>query len=276
MPRTFLPAADSSLSDFVARINAALGAAPMLNQAIQGVQIGALDQTRNMGREYQLLLTHDAGTEVLLSPFQVQGFEGTNPNDVAAQMTAWVAAHPALWVAPAYTVGLPAVRYDRHQAGFLFWCADAVHAGDMWEVVGGAGGGGNHNLLVNRNIINQHPALAVVYDAITLCPDAATTTIDSLVIQAVNGAASHYEVYASDVADPDAGFFLGRFTMATGPAGGAPAVNLVIDVAGANAIPGLTLGASVALGALNFTATVAGLAAGVKLSWRRITMTAPV
>ena len=277
MARTFIPVADQAITGLVTQINALLGAAPMLTQAIQGVQLGALDMSRHMGREYQVILTHDTGTAVLLSPFQVTGFEGTDPDDVAAQMTAYVAAHPALWFSPAFTVALPAVRYDRQQAGFLFWCSDAVNAPTMWALGGsGGGGGGDHTLLINRSVIDQHPALAITYDAITHCHDAATTVLDSLVLQVGLGAAAHYEVFVSDVADADAGFVLGRFSMATGPAGGAPAINMTIDCSGANAVPGCTLSAGVAAGSLEFRATVAGLAAGVNVSWRRITMTPPV
>lgn len=272
MARQFIPVADPAIVGLVNATNLAL--APLLTQAIQGISFGALDQARHMGREYQLLVTHDTGTAVLAAPFQVVGFEGTDPLDVATQMAAWVAAHPALWFSPAFTVGLPAVRYDRQQAGFLFSCTDAVNAPTMWEMGGsGGGGGGDHSLLINRDIIDQHPALAITFDAISHCHDAATTTLDTLKIQVGLGAAAHYEVFVSDVTAPDDGFVLGRFSMATGPAGGAPAVNLTVDCAGANAVPGCTLGAAVLAGNLLFQATVAGLAAGVNVAWRRVNMT---
>jgi hypothetical protein len=277
MARTFLPIAASNMATLVSDLNLALAAIPA-DSAIWGAPLSALDQARYQGREYQMVITYDTGAVALATPYLVVGFEGSSPQSVSAQMTAWVAANPAVWVSEGITVALPATRFDRKCAGLLFYCADAVNAATNWMLAGsgGGGGGGDHAVLINRSSVDQHPARAVTYDAITTCPDAATTDLDSIVITAPSPAACLYEFFVFDVAAPDDGYALGRFMCAVGPAGGAVSVNQQIDVAGANPVPGLTLGAVVAAGSLVFQATVAGLAGGAKVAWRRINMTPPI
>lgn len=276
MARVFLPFADATIVSLVTQVNAAL--TPLLTKAIWGVQVQAIDQARYIGREYQMVLTYDDGTAVLVSPYQVVGFEGADADDVVAQVNAWVVAHPAVWVSPVYTVALPGNRYGKHQAAILFYCADVANAATNWAANGGGGGGGgDHSLLINRDAVDQHPARAVNYDAITTCPDATTTVLDSVKLQAGLGAAVIYEFYIVDTANPDTQTALGRLAASTGPAGAAPAVSRTdLAVVGAG-VPEVTLDAVVSGGTdLQFTATVAALAGGAKVAWRRVNMTAPI
>lgn len=276
MARTFLPIAAQNMTALVADLNLALAGIP-LDSTIWGAPLNALDQARALGREYQMVLTYDGAGALLASPYLVVGFEGANPQAVADLMTAWVAAHPAVWVSEAIVSALPAARFNPKCAGLLFYCADAVNAAKNWMITGVGGGVfGDHALLINRSSVDQHPARAVNYDSATACPDAATTDLDSIVLTPGVGAACHYEFFISDVAAPDTGYALGRFMAAVGPAGGPVSINQQIDVVGANPVPALSLGAVVSAGSMVFQATVAGLAGGATVAWRRINMTPPI
>ena len=273
MALSFIPIQDATLQGMVDKINIAL--TPLTSEALLGVNFQALDQTRLNGRDFLSIITHNTGTAVMSAPFQAVGFEGNDPQDVAAAMAVWVAAHPGYFISPAFTIGLPAARHDRRQAGILFYCTDAANALKNWEASGGGGGTAtnDHNVLTNRGMINQHPTRAITYDAATVCLNAATTILDSLPITPGLGCASSYEFFISDLADPDNGFALGRFGMACGPAGLVVGVNTIIEVVGNNSVPGCTLNCQVVGAVLQFRATVAGLAGGAKVVWRRINMT---